>query len=99
MPIAYWDRTASWNLDFVSINWPFYFQVIKKPKLLFNLSGQADIFLGSWTWRKSDTLLFTKKQGAKNQVIVIQKEKRPGYLFLCVMTEPFSAEHRTFIHK
>ena len=49
--------------------------------LIFNFSGQPDIFLGSWTLKKSGTLLFTKKQGAKNRVIVIQKEKRPGCLF------------------
>jgi hypothetical protein len=48
---------------------------------MFNLSGRPDIFLGSGTLRKSGTLLFAKKQGAKNRVIVVGKEKRSGCLF------------------
>ena len=45
------------------------------------LSGKPDIFLGSGTFKKSGTLLFFKKQGAKNRAIVIQKEKSQPGLF------------------
>ena len=46
-----------------------------------NLSGRPEIFLGFGTFKKSGTLLFAKSRVQKNRVIVIQKEKRPGYLF------------------
>jgi len=46
-----------------------------------NLSGRPDIFLGSWTFKKSGTLLFAKSRVQKNRVVVFQKEKRPVCLF------------------
>ena len=43
-----------------------------------SLSGRPDIFLGSGTGKKSGP---KKSRVQKNQVIVIQKEKRPDCLF------------------
>ena len=51
-----------------------------------NLSGRPDIFLGSWTFKKSGTQLFAKSRVQKNRVIVIQNEKRPGCLFSFCIT-------------
>ena len=42
---------------------------------------QADSFLGSETLKNQVQNMDLKKQGAKNRVIVIQKEKKPGCLF------------------
>ena len=52
--------------------------------LIFNLSGGPDIFLGSGTEKKKPGPKYgpEKNQGAKNRVIVIQKEKRQPGLFL-----------------
>ena len=45
------------------------------------LSGRPDNFLGSGTFKKLGTLLFSKSRVQKYRVNVIQKEKRPGCLF------------------
>ena len=37
--------------------------------------------VGLWHWEKIGHPVFWIKQGAKNKVIFIQKEKRPGWLF------------------
>ena len=46
--------------------------------VISNLSGRSDIFLGSGNRIQN---IESKKQGAKNRVIVIQKEKRQPGLF------------------
>ena len=59
-----------------------------------SLSGRPDIFLGSRTLKNKFQNMGCKKQGAKNRVIVTQKEKRqPGlFSFWITMTLVFCTQ-------